>query len=62
MQAHHNPQLAQQADSLYERYGKPLEETHNGKYVAIAGDGKTIVGTSLAEVMEEAGRQLGWSW
>jgi hypothetical protein len=59
MQAHHNPQLAQQADSLYERYGKPLEATHNGKYVAISADGKTIIGASLPEVMAQAKQQLG---
>ena len=59
MQAHHNQQLEQQADSLYEQYGKPLEETHNGEYVAIAADGQIIISTSLAEVMKEAKRQLG---
>ena len=59
MTAQPNQQLAQQAGSLYERYGKPLEETHNGEYVAISADGKTIIGASLPEVMEGAKQQLG---
>ena len=27
--------LKEQADRLYERYGKPLEREHQGEYVAI---------------------------
>jgi len=26
--------LLQKSDMLYERYGKPLEKTHRGKYIA----------------------------
>jgi len=29
-------------DSLYERYGKPLERDHHGKYIAISRDGRVI--------------------
>ena len=54
-----NQPLEQQADSLYEQYGKPLEESHSGEYVAISADGKTIIGQSVSEVMEEAKQQLG---
>lgn len=31
--------LHQQADALYERYGKPLEANHWGEYVVISPDG-----------------------
>jgi hypothetical protein len=31
-----NQSLLQQSDALYERYGKPLEKTHRGKYIAIS--------------------------
>jgi hypothetical protein len=28
--------LLEQSDALYERYGKPLEKTHQGKFIAIS--------------------------
>lgn len=59
MPAKHNQPLEQQADALYEQHGKPLEEKHSGEYVAISSDGKTIIGSSVFEVMEEAKQQLG---
>jgi hypothetical protein len=34
--------LLEQSDALYEHYGKPLEKTHRGKYLAISQDGKTL--------------------
>ena len=43
-----------EAETLYEQYGKPLEATHIGQYVAITKDGKTIVGLSLLQVMQQA--------
>jgi hypothetical protein len=35
--------LLQQSDALYERYGKPLEKTHRGKFIAISLAGKTLI-------------------
>jgi hypothetical protein len=57
--AQQNQQLNQQAEELYEQYGKPLEKQHKGKYVAISQDGKTVIGTSVFAVMQEATAQFG---
>jgi hypothetical protein len=50
---------AQLYDERYERYGKPLEATHRGRYVAIFPDGHTILGDTLREVALAAERQVG---
>ena len=39
---------------LYERYGKPLERNHKGEYVAISPEGRTILGSRAAEVLDQA--------
>ncbi len=52
-------QLKRQADALYDAYGKPLEDKHYGKYVAIANDGKTVLAPSLGEVLAQARTVLG---
>ncbi|HTE84260.1 MAG TPA: hypothetical protein VK821_05980 [Dehalococcoidia bacterium] len=49
----------QQGDSLYEQYGKPLEEEHEGQYIAITPDGKTLLGDSVVEVAEKAKDEFG---
>jgi hypothetical protein len=49
-----NEELKLQADSLYERYGKPLEKTHRGQYVAISADGETVLAPTVLEVAEKA--------
>ena len=54
-----NQQLMEQADSLYEQYGKPLEEEHWGEYVAIFADGRFALGTSHLEALEKAVDQFG---
>ena len=36
-------QRAEEDDRLYEKYGKPLEPEHIGKYVAIGSDGQCIL-------------------
>jgi hypothetical protein len=43
-----------QAERLYEQYGKPLEAAHRGEYVAIFPDGRTVLGSSVHEVMDRA--------
>ncbi len=48
-----------EADDLYDRYGKPLEAAHQGKYIAITGDGRTLVGPSAQDVMRRAVRAFG---
>jgi hypothetical protein len=47
-------QLEQQAERLYEKYAKPLEAEHNGKYIAISPKGEVIVGETMLDVAQEA--------
>ncbi len=51
--------LVKQAESLYEQYGKPLEKTHRGKYVAIFPDGRLVLGLSRLETLEQALAKFG---
>lgn len=44
---------------LYHRYGKPLEEQHQGEYLAIGFDGQTILGKDDGEVLKKAIEALG---
>ena len=53
-----NEQRIREADLLYERYGKPLEKDHRGQFVAITADGRTLIGTTLLAVAQEAERTL----
>lgn len=41
-------------DHLYEQFGKPLEMTHLGEFVAISTDGRVIVGLDDIEVLKQA--------
>ncbi len=52
-------QLMEQAESLYEQYGRPLEEEHWGEYVAIFPDGRFTLGTSRLEALGKALAQFG---
>ena len=54
-----NKQLMEQAASLYEQYGRPLEEEHWGEYVAIFPDGRFALGTSHLEALDKALAQFG---
>ena len=47
-------QKAKQKKRLYEQYGKPFEKDHNGEYLAISEDGRTILGDRLGEVLHTA--------
>lgn len=49
----------EQAQKLYERYGKPLESQHYGSYVAVSLEGKTVLGNTLLEVLQKATATLG---
>ena len=46
-------------ETLYEQYGKPLEATHQSRYLAISPERKTILGESLIEVAQKAGAAFG---
>jgi len=48
-----------QADALYERYGKPLEQEHEGQYVAISPEGKILLGSTMLDVLRDARASFG---
>jgi hypothetical protein len=58
-----HPNQAGVSDAEYERryelYGKPLEVQHQGKYLAIAQDGRTLVADSLRDAAERAKAAFG---
>lgn len=54
-----NEEALKQGDELYERYGKPLEAGHWGEFVAIASDGRTMLGTDMTEVFDKALKEFG---
>jgi hypothetical protein len=43
-----------EADRLYDRYARHLENEHWGKYVAIAKDGRVVMGETAVAVAQEA--------
>jgi hypothetical protein len=47
------------ADKLYEQYGKPLESQHRGEYLAVSRDGRTLLASSLPDVVEQAAEAFG---
>ena len=52
-------ETANQGDELYERYGKPFEAEHWGQFIAISPDGRTLLGSDMAEVLDDALSQFG---
>jgi tetratricopeptide (TPR) repeat protein len=46
-------------DTLYERYGKPLEQKDHGKYIAISRDGQVIVDADDMVVVSQAIQRFG---
>ena len=44
---------------LYERYGKPLEAEHWGKYLAVHPDGRTVLTDDYETLKEHAHTELG---
>ena len=57
---HNNDHPMELGDDLYDRFGKPLESEHWGKFVAISPKGETLLGTDMDEVflraLDETGR------
>ncbi len=51
--------IVQRDNQLYERYGKILEATHRGQFVAISLQGEIIVGPSDLEVLQQALARFG---
>ena len=54
-----NEEAVKQGDELYERYGKPLEAEHWGEFVAVAPDGRMMVGSEKADVLHNASLEFG---
>lgn len=52
------PSVAE-ARKLYARYGKPLEKDHQGHFVAVSPQGKTVIATSLPDALQKAADQFG---
>jgi hypothetical protein len=50
--------LIERSDALYERYAKPLEKTHRGKYIAISMTGKTLIADTVVDLMQQAKETL----
>ena len=40
-----NEEAFKRGDELYDKYVRPLEDEHSGKFVAVAPDGRTMLGT-----------------
>lgn len=52
-------QLLEEANRLYEQYGKPFEAEHWGEFIAISRDGRTLLGTSSRDLTRAAKEALG---
>jgi len=50
---------AREHQRLYEQYGKPLEATRQGEYIAISLDGQIILGVRAADVVRQAIENFG---
>jgi hypothetical protein len=51
--------LKQRGERLYDRYAKPLEAEHAGKFIAISPSGQLIIGDTMREVAERATAKFG---
>ena len=51
--------LLAESNRLYDQFGVPLEAEHRGEYVAIAPDGRTLLGRSAGEVGRKAKEAFG---
>ena len=49
----------QDAETFYERYGKPFEQEHDGEYAAITPDGQVIMDKDDLEVVDRAIEKFG---
>jgi len=48
-----------EALALYDRYARPLEKTHRGRYVAVSTDGEVLLDDDLLALTAKAKRQFG---
>lgn len=52
-------QRGEKDDRLYEHFGRPLERALTGEFVAIADDGRTLVGKDELSVAQQAIERFG---
>lgn len=48
-----------ESDKVYQKFVKPLEKDHWGKFIAVSHKGKTILADSLLEAVEKGISALG---
>lgn len=51
--------LTQDGERLYDLYAKPLESEHAGRFIAIAPDGRFVLGDTMRETATQAATTLG---
>lgn len=51
--------IVERDNALYEKYARHLEREHKGEFVAIALNGRLIVGPNHAEVLDQAVEEFG---
>lgn len=47
-------QINRIGDNLYNKFGKPLEKDHWGKYIAVSKDGKIVISADLIDVFKKS--------
>jgi hypothetical protein len=51
--------LLRESDELYDRYAKPFEGEHWGEFIAIAPDGRFMLGDSRSRLLSDAADAFG---
>ena len=54
-----NKEALTRSDALYDKYVQPLEKDHWGKFVAVAPDGRTLLGSNPYKIDMEAWNAFG---
>jgi hypothetical protein len=47
------------ADKMYAQYVKPLEDQHQGEFIAVSPKGQTLFAPSIAEALLQGSKQFG---
>ena len=52
------PPRMEDADRLYDRFVKPLEQEHRGEFAAVSFQGQTILAPTFLEALQQASEKL----
>ena len=52
-------EIARRYDALYEQYGRPLEQDHQGEYAAISANGDVALGQTMLEAAQLGAERFG---